>query len=269
MGTRSLNNLVVAIKSGGEMGSAVAWTLFQAGLRRILILETARPLAVRRTISFCEAVYDGTSVVEQVPGQLVANVHEATLLWEQGQIPILVDPTWASLGTLTPHVVVDAIIAKRNLGTSMTEAPLVIGMGPGFKAGQDVHVVVETQRGQDLGQIITTGEARPNTGIPGDTGGFTKERVLRAPVDGPLTWACALGDMVTKGQILGHVAGAAIVAEISGLLRGQIRPHGVVPRGLKLGDIDPRGDTRFLHIISDKGRALGNAVLKVIMEFSS
>ncbi|GAB1409382.1 hypothetical protein MASR1M90_05360 [Desulfovibrionales bacterium] len=264
MSTR-LRDLTLAIKSGGEMGSAIVWSLYQAGLRRILILETAHPLAVRRTVSFCEAVHDGTWVVEEVRAKRVDMAQDMEQTWAEGCIPVLVDPEWTSLSTLQPDIVVDAIIAKRNLGTSRTDAPLVIGLGPGFTAGQDVHVVVETKRGHDLGRILTTGQAAPNTGIPGEIGGFSRERVVRAPVSGRLSWTCQLGDMVGKGQVLGQVETAPIVAEISGLMRGQIRPNGPVPKGLKLGDIDPRGDVRCLHTISDKGRALGGAVLEAIL----
>lgn len=267
MGTPDLKDLVITIKSGGEMGSAVAWTLYQAGWRKILILETAHPQAVRRSISFCEAVYHGHCVVDQVPAALAADVHQVHLLWAADQIPVLIDPTWASLQAISPHILVDAIIAKRNLGTQLSDAPLVIGLGPGFKAGQDTHVVVETQRGPDLGRILTMGQAQANTGIPGAIGGFTHERVLRAPQDGVLVWSCALGDMVTQGQVLGQVDDLPIVAQIAGLVRGQIRPNGQVPRGLKLGDIDPRGDRRFLHTISDKGQALGQAVMDSILRF--
>lgn len=262
---RNLSERIIAIKSGGEMASAVAWRLHHARLRRIVILETAHPLAVRRTVSFCEAVHDGTCMVEDVRGVRVDNPEEVRAAWAAGNIPVLVDPSWDSLKSIRPDVLVDAIIAKRNLGTSAADAPLVVALGPGFEAGRDAHLVVETNRGHNLGRIITQGEAAPNTGIPGVINGFSKERVLRAPVPGKLIWSCTLGDLVNKGQILGNVDNTPVTAEISGLLRGQIRPNGHVPLGLKLGDIDPRGDRAYLHTISDKGRALGGAVLECIM----
>lgn len=264
MSTR-LRDLTLVMKSGGEMGSAIVWRLYQAGLRRILILETAHPLAVRRTVSFCEAVHDGHCMVEGVRAQRVDAVEQIVPLWADGQIPVLVDPEWSSLESVQPDVLVDAIIAKRNLGTRRTDASVVIGLGPGFTAGQDVHMVVETKRGHDLGRILTTGQAAPNTGIPGEIGGFSRERVVRAPVSGRLSWACQLGDMVRAGQILGQVDIVPVMAEIDGLLRGQVRPNGSVPCGFKLGDIDPRGDRQFLHTISDKGRALGGAVLEAVL----
>lgn len=261
----NLNERVIAIKSGGEMASAIVWRLYHARLRRIVILETKHPLAVRRTVSFCEAVHDGSCMVEDVRGVRVDGPEGIEAAWAAGDIPVLVDPAWDSLRVIRPDALVDAIIAKRNLGTSVHDAPLVVGLGPGFEAGKDAHLVVETNRGHDLGRIITHGAAAPNTGIPGTIGGFSKERVLRAPVPGKLVWDCALGDLVEKGQVLGRVDGVPVAAEISGLLRGQIRPNGHVPLGLKLGDIDPRGDLSYLHTISDKGRALGGAVLECIM----
>lgn len=261
----NLNERVIAIKSGGEMASAIVWRLHHARMRRIVILETKHPLAVRRTVSFCEAVHDGSCMVEDVRGVRIDGPEQIEAAWAAGDVPILVDPEWRSLDAIRPDVLVDAIIAKRNLGTSVRDAPLVIGLGPGFEAGQDAHLVVETNRGHDLGRIITEGMAAPNTGIPGTIGGFSKERVLRAPVPGKLVWDCSLGDLVNKGQILGRVDGSPVTAVISGLLRGQIRPNGHVPQGLKLGDIDPRGDIAYLHTISDKGRAIGGAVLECIM----
>ena len=262
---QSLSERVIVIKSGGEMGTAVAWRLYQARLRRIVILETAHPLAVRRTVSFCEAVLDGECLVEGVRAVRTRRPDQIGEIWAQGALPVLIDPQWDSIPVIKPDVPVDAIIAKRNLGTRMTDSPLVIGLGPGFDAGMDVHTVIETNRGHDLGRIITQGAAAPNTGIPGSIGGYARERVLRAPVAGKLSWDCMLGDLVQAGQILGQVAGKPVVAEIAGLLRGQIRPNGHVPQGLKLGDIDPRGDAAFLHTISDKGRAIGGAVLESIM----
>lgn len=262
---QNLSERIIAIKSGGEMASAVVWRLHHARMRRIVILETPHPLAVRRTVSFCEAVHDGNCKVEDVRGVRVSGLDELEAAWSAGDVPVIVDPKWSILAAIKPDVLVDAIIAKRNLGTGLTDASLVIALGPGFEAGIDAHFVVETNRGHDLGRIITQGAATPNTGLPGIIGGYSRERVLRAPVAGKLIWACSLGDLVKKGQVLGKVDGEPVTAEISGLLRGQIRPNGHVPLGLKLGDIDPRGDASFLHTISDKGRALGGAVLEAIM----
>ncbi len=261
----TLNELIIGIKSGGEMGSAIAWRLHQARLRRIYILETAHPLAVRRSVSFCEAVHHGTCTIEGVRAVRVESPEQFIGTWAKGHIPLIVDPEGASLSVMKPNVLIDAILAKRNTGTHITDAQLVIGMGPGFDAGKDVHMVIETMRGHNLGRIILKGAAAPNTGIPGSIGGFDKERVLRSPIAGKLIWNCDLGDLVTQGQVLGVVDGEPVVAAISGLLRGQIRPNGHVPQGLKLGDIDPRGDLSYLDTISDKGRAIGGATLEAIM----
>lgn len=256
---------VIAIKSGGEMGSAVAWRLYQARMRRIVILETPHPLAVRRTVSFCEAVHDGESEVEGVRGVRVDKAEQIEAVWAQGNLPVLVDPAWSSLAAISPDVLVDAIIAKRNLGTGLADAPLVIALGPGFEAGKDVHLVVETNRGHDRGRIITHGMAAPNTSTPGSTQGYAKEWLLRAPAPGKLTWHCTLGDQVDAGKILGDVDGEPIIAGVSGLLRGQIRATDQVPKNLKIGDIDPESDPSFLHSISAKGLALGGAVLEGIL----
>ena len=261
----TLNNRIIAMKSGGEMGSATAWRLHQAGFRRIYILETGHPLAVRRTVSFCEAVHEGACVVEGVRAVRVPNPKAFASAWAGGELPVLVDPQWESLSAVRPDVLVDAILAKKNLGTRLSDADLVIGLGPGFEAGRDAHTVIETKRGHNLGRIISNGAAAPNTGVPGTIAGFSKERVLRAPAAGKLVWDCALGDMVDKGQRLGAVDGKPVTALIAGLLRGQVRPNGHVRQGLKLGDVDPRGDNRHLHTISDKGRAIGGAVLEAML----
>lgn len=260
-----LNDRVVVLKSGGEIASAIAWRLYQARMRRILVLETQYPLAVRRTVSFCEAVHDGFCMVEDVRGVRVDSPDQVDTAWSKGHVPVLVDPAWKSLDLLRPDVLVDAILAKRNLGTGLKDAPLVVALGPGFTAGKDAHFVIETNRGHDLGRVITKGQAAPDTGIPGNIGGFSVERVLRAPVSGLLTWNCTLGDLVEQGQILGQVEDQPILAPIPGLLRGQIRPNGRIRQALKLGDIDPRANKAYLHTISDKGRALGGAVLEAIL----
>ena len=260
-----LNQRIVVIKSGGEIASAIASRLYQARIQRILILESKYPLAVRRTVSFCEAVHNGTSLVEDLSGVRVESPEQTEEVWAQGHIPVLVDPAWTSLARIQPDVLVDAIIAKRNLGTSLQDAPVVIALGPGFEAKKDAHFVIETNRGHDLGRVLTSGMAAPDTGIPGNIGGFTAERVLRAPAAGILTWNCTLGDLVEQGQVLGQVAEKEIKAQISGVLRGQIRPASQVRQGLKIGDIDPRGQRAYLHTISDKGRALGGAVLEAIL----
>lgn len=261
----NLNELTICIKGAGEMASAVAWRLYMANLRKIYMLETPRPLAVRRRVSFCEAVYDGTQEVEHVRAVLGSTVSDVEKCWRNGEIAVLVDPAWQTKSQLRTDVVVDAILAKKNLGTTVDEARLVIGLGPGFSAGEDAHLVVETQRGHDLGRIITSGVAAPNTGIPGSIGGYTEERVLRAPVAGRFQTKRTIGDRVDQGDVVGRVEGDTVRAGISGILRGLIRPDSDVRQGLKIGDIDPRSERDYCFTISDKARAIGGSVLEAIL----
>ncbi len=260
-----LNALTVVIKGAGEMASAVAWRIYMSNIRQILMLETDSPQAVRREVSFCEAVHDGRKTVEGVEALRVDNDDEAREAWTQGKMAVAADPGWRILARLRPNVVIDSILAKKNLGTHIREAPLVIGLGPGFVAGQDVHVVIETNRGHHLGRIITSGPAEPNTGIPGPIGGYTEERVLRAPCNGEFQARCSIGDLVKKGDVVGTVAAEDVPAKIDGVLRGLIRTASRVHRGLKLGDVDPRGNVDYCHTISDKARAISGSVLEAIL----
>ena len=260
-----LNQIIIAIKGAGEMASAIAWRLYMANFRKILMLEIANPLAVRREVSFCDAVYDGEKYVEKVKGLRVQNPDEIKVCWEKGEIAVVVDPQWQTLKLLQPMVIVDAVLAKKNLGTNRDEASLVIGLGPGFTAGKDVHLVIETNRGHNLGRIISSGEAEPNTGIPGAIGGFAEKRVLRAPADGLFRSVRNIADHVKKDEIIGSVAGADVRARIDGVLRGLIRPNNQVTEGLKIGDIDPRAEVSYCYSISDKARAIGGSVLEAIL----
>ena len=255
----------MVIKGAGEMASAVAWRIYMANIRQILMLETPSPLAVRREVSFCEAVLDGRQTVEGVEACAADDETAIRDAWTREQIAVVVDPNWKMLDRFGPHVVIDAILAKKNLGTHLNEAPLVIGLGPGFTAGQDVHLVIETNRGHNLGRIISTGAAEPNTGIPGPIDGYTEDRVLRAPCDGEFKARCAIGDQVKKGDTVATVAGDTVKAKIYGVLRGLIRSSSQVRQGLKLGDIDPRGSADFCHTISDKARAISGSVLEAIL----
>jgi len=260
-----LHEIIIAVKGAGEMASAVAWRLHMSNFRKILMLETDYPLAVRREVSFCEAVHEGEKEVEKVKAVRVQKPDEIKPCWQKNEIAVVVDPQWQMLKAIQPEVVVDAVLAKKNLGTQLNEAPLVIGLGPGFYATKDVHLVIETNRGHNLGIIITSGEAEPNTGTPGAIGGFTEERVLRAPGDGKFQSVRNIGDRVNKNEILGSVAGIEVRARIAGVLRGLIRPNSQVTRGLKIGDIDPRGEASYCFTISDKARAIGGSVLEAIL----
>ena len=260
-----LRELIIAIKGAGEMASAVAWRLYMANLRKIIMLESDFPLAVRREVSFCEAVHDGNKTVEGVEAVKVKGFKETRQAWKRGKIAVAADPHWRLLESVHPDLVVDAILAKRNLGTRMQEAELVVGLGPGFSAGVDVHLVVETNRGHNLGRIITDGSAEPDTGIPGTIGGFSEERVLRATTDGKFTARRSIGDPVKAEEIVGFVNEAEIRAKIAGVIRGLIRSGTPVTSGLKIGDVDPRGQERNCYTISDKARAIGGSVLEAVL----
>jgi len=265
MTTKPIQEIIVGIKGAGEMASGVAWRLYMANIRRIYMMEVAQPLAVRRLVSFCEAVYDKSQTVEAVAAALVADEEAIHRAWTDNRIAVIVDPGWSTLEHIPPDVIIDAILSKKNLGTSVAEAPLVIGLGPGFGAGQDAHMVIETNRGHNLGRIITSGSAEPNTGVPGSIGGYTRQRVLRGSADGSFTSKAAIGDLVKKGDVVGHVDGTEVRTEIDGVIRGLIRPGTQVSLGMKIGDIDPRGDTRYCPTISEKARAIGGSVLEAVL----
>jgi len=260
-----LSDLVIAIKGAGEMASAVAWRLHMANLHRILMLETPNPLAVRREVSFCEAVHDGEKEVEGVKATFTDGIDAIKACWSGKSIAVTADPHWRSLARIEPNVVVDAILAKNNLGTKMSEAELVIALGPGFTAGKDVHYVIETNRGHNLGRIISSGAAEPNTGIPGSIQGYAEERVLRAPGEGIFEARKQIGDSIKKDEICGLVGETKVGAGIDGVVRGLIRSGNNVTAGLKLGDIDPRGKKSYCYTISDKARAIAGSVLEAIL----
>ena len=247
------------------MASATAWRLHRAGFFRVLMTDIDQPLAVRRHVSFCEALHHGRWTVEGVAAATIESPEMVTDQWERRIIPVLVDPDAQSKNLLKPDVLIDAILAKKNLGTTIHDAPLVIGLGPGFQAGLDVHYAVETQRGHNLGRLITRGETSANTGIPGDIAGCTSQRVLRAPQDGVFQSGLEIGAPVTNGQFIGDVGGMEVRSSINGVLRGIIRSGTMVTRNLKLGDVDPRNEASYCRTISEKARAIGGTVLETIL----
>jgi len=257
----------IVVKSAGEMASAIAWRLYMANMRRICMLDLDDPLCVRRQVSFCAALESGAAIVEGVRAVAARDRDEIDAAWTTQAIAVVRITDWERIEGLAPDVVIDAILAKRNLGTSKDEARLVIALGPGFTAGADCHLVIETNRGHDLGRIITCGSAEPNTGIPGDIAGHTDERVLRAPVAGTFQSQRAIGDMVRRNDVVGQVAGHPVIARLDGMLRGLIRPGTAVIAAMKLGDIDPRGKREHCHTISDKARAIAGAVLEGVMRY--
>ena len=260
-----LKDLIVIIRGAGEQATGIACRLHRANFTRILMLETPSPLAVRRKVSFCEAIHETSATVEGVIAVHVTDDVERDAAWDSGKIAVRIDPQGVTLTNCEPDVFIDATLAKCNLGTSITDAPLVIALGPGFAAGTDCHVVIETNRGHDLGRLINSGVAEANTGIPGDIAGYTRERVLRAPADGTFTTEKQIGEPVCQGESIGRIGAIEVTAQIGGILRGLIRPGSTVRAGLKIGDVDPRGEVSYCDTISEKARALGGAVLEAIL----
>lgn len=301
------NNLLIICRGAGDLATGIIHRLHRAG-HRVIALETDYPAAIRRQVSFCEAVYDGSAAVEGVTARLVPALadaetdtetysgisdtpaaHIASEKWdsaaieavlEAGEVPLLIDPKGESIALLKPDVVVDAIIAKKNLGTTINMAPLVIGVGPGFTAGHDVHLVIESMRGHNLARIITDGMAQPNTGVPGNIAGFTSERVIHAPAAGYIHDVRKIGDIVQKGDEIARIYPdkesydnvlseyVPVNATITGIIRGLIREGYYFREGFKIADIDPReSELTNCFTISDKARSIAGSVLEAVSAF--
>lgn len=265
-------NKIIVCRGGGDLATGIIHRLVKAGFR-VICLESARPSAIRRQVSFCEAVYDGAAVVDGVKAVMVNEMDELDTVWKSGSVPVLVDPAGNCIEVLHPFAVVDAIIAKKNLGMHRSMAPLTIGVGPGFTAGEDVDVVIESMRGHNLGRVITEGTALANTGIPGVVGGYDKERVVHSACEGYVKNICKIGDLVEKDQVIAQIyrnqsltGGCTDVrVEIPGILRGLIRTGYHVTKGFKIADVDPRtGELENCFTISDKARCIAGSVLEVI-----
>lgn len=300
-------NLLIICRGAGDLATGIIHRLHRAG-HRVIALETDYPAAIRRQVSFCEAVYDGSAVVEGVTARLVPALadaetdtetysgendtpaaHIVSEKWdssaieavlEAGEVPLLIDQKGESIALLKPDVVVDAIIAKKNLGTTIDMAPLVIGVGPGFTAGQDVHLVIESVRGHNLARIITDGMAQPNTGVPGNIAGFTSERVIHAPAAGYIHDVRKIGDIVQKGDEIARIYPdkesydnalseyVPVNATITGIIRGLIREGYYFRKGFKIADIDPReSEITNCFTISDKARSIAGSVLEAVSAF--
>lgn len=258
------NNIVV-VRGGGDLASGVIHRLYRSGYK-VLILESEKPTAIRRMVSFCEAVYDGEAFVEGVLSHRITDLSMCGEVWAAGEIPLMVDEEGRSIQALHPAAVVDGILAKKNLGTTREMASVTIGLGPGFEAGEDVDVVIETMRGHDLGRIIEEGCAFPNTGIPGTVAGVSKERVIHSPAEGVIKAQAKIADLVEKGQVLAHVGGVPVYASVTGVLRGIIRDGYPVKKGMKIADIDPRKEEKQnCYTISDKARCIAGSVLEVLL----
>lgn len=264
-----MNNLRIVVRGGGDLATGVIHRLWRAGFTP-LVLECAQPAAIRRQVALCEAVYAGSATVEGMTGVLIHSLSEAVAVWQAGQVPVLVDEAAACVNILQPDIVIDAIIAKKNLGTHIEMAPLTIALGPGFTAGMDVHAVVETKRGHNLGRVILEGSAAPNSGIPGVIAGFGKERVLHAPAAGVLHVVQDIGSVVEQRQVIAEITTAAgevvpVCATLTGIIRGMIREGFAVTKGFKIADIDPRREEYAnCFTISDKARCIAGSVLELV-----
>ena len=256
--------MLAVIKGAGDLATGIACRLYESGFD-LVMTETARPTTVRCTVAFSQAVYQVKTVVEGIPAKLADTPSAALTLTKQGAVAVLVDPEGKAVEALRPDVVVDAILAKENLGTRIADAPCVVGVGPGFTPGVDCHAAVETQRGHDLGRVLWDRAPAPNTGVPGNIGGYSVERLLRAPADGVFVPAAKIGDLVAAGQTVGHVGAAPMQAQISGVLRGLLPEGTPVRAGMKSGDVDPRGAVEHCFSVSDKARAVGGGVLEAIL----
>ena len=296
-------NLLIICRGAGDLATGIIHRLHRAG-HRVIALETDYPAAIRRQVSFCEEVYDGSATVEGLTARLLPALNDAETIsgindtpqahiasqkWkssaieavlEAGEVPLLIDPTGESIALFRPDVVVDAIIAKKNLGTTINMAPLVIGVGPGFTAGKDVHLVIESMRGHNLARIITDGMAQPNTGVPGNIAGFTSERVIHAPAAGYIYDVRKIGDIVQKGDEIARIYPdkgsydnklseyVLVNATITGIIRGLIREGYYFKEGFKIADIDPReGELSNCFTISDKARSIAGSVLEAVSAF--
>ncbi len=260
---------LVLVRGGGDLATGTIHRLWSAGLR-VLVLETAHPAAIRRQVSLCEAVYEGETTVEGLRGVRIDTLEQAHAVWAQNAVPILIDPAGSCIGQAKPEVLVDAILAKKNLGTTRDMAPLTIALGPGFTAGQDVDVVVETKRGHRLGRIIREGTAIPNTGIPGVIGGYGKERVIYAQAEGIFQDVRQIGDIVEAGETIAQIqlpegGCLPVTTQIGGILRGLLRSGYPVTPGFKVADVDPRrGELSNCFLISDKSRCIAGSVLELV-----
>ena len=254
----------VLIRGAGDIASGIALRLWRAGFR-VVMTDLPQPTAIRRTVCFSEAIVHGEACVEGITARLAVNAAQVEVIWQAGEIPVLADPEMKCREWLHPDVQVDAILAKRNLGTKITDAPVVIGVGPGFIAGEDCHAVVETMRGHTIGRVYYQGSALPNTNVPGLIGGFAGERVLRAPCDGIFHPLLDIGAVVKSGDVAAMVGEIPLRCTINGVLRGILPDETPVHRGMKAGDVDPRCKVEYCYSVSDKALSVGGGVLEAIL----
>ncbi|MCD8036338.1 MAG: EF2563 family selenium-dependent molybdenum hydroxylase system protein [Clostridiales bacterium] len=256
--------MLALIKGAGDIASGIALRLKHAKFD-IVMTDIERPTSIRRTVCFSEAIVNGSAVVEDVKAERANNVDEIYDIISRGNIAVIADEKAECRSIIKPDFVIDAILAKKNLGTAITDAPVVIAAGPGFTAGVDCHAVVETQRGHYLGRVILKGSAAPNTGVPGNIGGYTTERIIRAVKDGIFRPVCEIGDVVKAGQIVAYVDDEPVKCQIGGVLRGILPKDTPVHKGMKSGDVDPRCKREHCFCVSDKALAVGGGVLEAML----
>lgn len=260
--------MLVVIRGAGDIATGIALRLYRAGMQ-VVMCDLPQPTSIRRTVCFSEAIRLGETTIEGIRGVLCKDASTARMAAQSATIAVMADPEASCVSDLHPDVVVDAILAKRNLGTTRGMAPVVIGVGPGFTAQVDVDAAVETMRGHYLGRVYYTGSPLPNTAIPGLIGGYAGERVLRAPADGTFVPCVKIGDEVKAGTVCGTVAGEPMVATIDGVVRGLLQEGVPVTRGMKSGDVDPRCHPEYITMASDKALAVGGGVLEAILNLTA
>jgi xanthine dehydrogenase accessory factor len=252
---------IAIVKGAGDLGTGAAYRLWRAGFR-VLCTDLEKPLVIRRSVAFASALYDARITVDGASGERIMYIDEAVYTWQRNSIPVIADPAARAVDILKPEVLVDAVMAKRNTGTRITDAPVVVACGPGFTAGEDCHAVIETQRGHHLGRVLYEGSAVLNTGMPGKVGGEDALRVVRAPCAGRMYGRKAIGDLVKPGDIIAQINSTIVTAPLGGVLRGLLHDGVQVTENMKIGDIDPRGEVSYCYSISDKALAIGGGVLE-------
>ena len=254
---------LIIIRGAGDLATGTALRLHNAGFP-LIMLDIEKPTVIRRTVSFAQALFSGETIVDGVHA-VRCSMDDALGVAMSGKVAVVADPEGVLIGKLHPQVVVDAILAKKNLGTTRAMAPFTVALGPGFTAGKDVDVVIETKRGHTLGKIIREGSAIPNTGIPGIIGGYGKERVMHSPCAGVFVSCHRIGDLVSAGEVIGYVDSTPVTTEIAGKLRGILSDNRYVPEHFKLADVDPRGKDADHTTCSDMALAIGGGVLEAVM----
>ncbi len=262
-----MSSPLAVVRGGGDLATGTINRLHNSGFE-VIVLEIEKPTVIRLEVSAATAVYENDFVVEGVMYKRANTLSQARDVLSNGNVPVLIDPDMKTVSEIKPNVFIDATLAKRNMGVTLSLAPCVIGLGPGFTADKDCHAVIETTRGHDLGRIIYSGSAKKNTGIPGMIAGHAEERVIRAPQNGYIRRLLGIGDHVKADEVIGYVDKSEVKANIDGVIRGLIHESVYITEGMKIGDVDPRDNKEACFSISDKARALGGSVLEAYLKLS-